>query len=395
MHSKKNKLLINLNPLRPPLTGIGYYTKNIVKECLQRDVELVGIKNGRLLCKQDIQELILSLELSSSVNRKVSTSFKQNIIELLRKFPGIYAIRYFLVFIRARKVLSSLAKNGFTYFEPSFVPMRFNGDIITTIHDLSFITYPDFHPIERVNYLKKMVKQAISVSKHIMVDSNFIKKELLDNYSIAEDKVSTVYLGVEHKFKAYEKEQVTSTLTNLNIEANAFILSVATLEPRKNLTKLVEAYRNLPVELKNKYPLVLVGNSGWKNSSLVDSIQDLVDSKHIIVTGYLSDTQLNHVYSSATLFVYPSIYEGFGLPVIEAMASGTAVITSNCGATAEVAGESALLVSPTSAKAITDGMSSILEDDELRGALEKMAVQRASLFTWKKCTDDILSILNK
>lgn len=394
MHNQ-TKLLINLNPLNPPLTGIGYYTKNIVKECLLRNITLVGIKNGCLLNKDSIQALIASLEQSSGVSSTSGPTLKQKGIELLRSLPGIYAIKYSLVSLRAKKVLKTLAKEGYTYFEPSFVPMKFDGDIITTIHDLSFLSHPDFHPIERVNYLKKMVKKSMLVSKHIMVDSDFIKKELLANYSISEQFVSTVYLGVEKNFRIYDNSEVEVSLSKLKLTNKAFILSVATLEPRKNLTKLVEAYRTLPEQLIKQYPLVLVGNAGWKNSSLFDSIQDLVKSGNIIVTGYLSDTELNHLYSSAAVFVYPSIYEGFGLPIIEAMASGTAVITSNCGATAEVAGLAAILINPDYSLSITEGISSVLLDDKLRLSLEEKAIERASFFTWQRCVDDILFAVDK
>lgn len=387
------KLLINLNPLRPPLTGIGYYTKNIVKECLQRNIEFVGIKNGKLFNRPEINGLIASLEDHSDA--PLHSSSKKKMVELLRSFPGIYAVKHFLVSLRAKKILDSLAKQGFIYFEPSFVPMKFKGKIITTIHDLSFITHPEFHPIERVNFLTKMVKNTVAVSKHIIVDSDFIKNELLNHYSVSKDRVSTVYLGVDDKFKVYIKQETLLTLDKLKIEHNEFILSVATLEPRKNLARLVESYRDLPDDLKNRYPLVLVGNSGWKNSSLFDSIQDLVESGNIIVTGYLSDTELNHLYSGAALFVYPSLYEGFGLPIIEAMASGSAVITSNCGATAEVAGQSALLIDPESNKAITNGISSVLLDANVRRTLEEEAITRASFFSWRKCVDDILSVASK
>tara|TARA_R110001583_G_scaffold26757_2_gene96268 strand:+ start:39324 stop:40517 length:1194 start_codon:yes stop_codon:yes gene_type:complete len=395
----QTKLLINLNPLRPPLTGIGYYTKNIVKECLQRNIEFVGIKNGKLFSQPEINGLIASLEDHSNAtlhsSSSSSSSSKKKMVELLRSFPGIYAVKHFLVSLRAKKILDSLAKQGFIYFEPSFVPMKFKGKIITTIHDLSFITHPEFHPIERVNFLTKMVKNTVSVSKHIIVDSDFIHRELLENYSVTESQVSTVYLGVEDKFRTYSKQKTAPILDKLKLTENEFILSVATLEPRKNLAKLVGAYRDLSDEIKNKYPLVLVGPSGWKNSTLFDSIQDLVANGNIVVTGYLSDIELNYIYSSAAVFVYPSIYEGFGLPIIEAMASGTAVITSHSGATAEVAGDSALLIDPNSEKAITEGIASILSDSNLRLSLQKKAVERASFFTWKKCVDDILSITQK
>ncbi len=391
----QTKLLINLNPLRPPLTGIGYYTKNIIKECLQRNIELVGLKNGKRLNKQEIKALIVALEVNSSSISSPSHLFKKRVITLLRSLPGIYGIKYFLTSLRAKKTLRTLAKQEFIYFEPNFIPMKFSGKIITTIHDLSFLTYPEYHPVERVNFLTKRLKNSISVSNHVIVDSNFIKKELLENYSIVDSRVSTVYLGVEDKFRVYGGQEILSTLDKLQIKENKFILSVATLEPRKNLAKLVESYLVLSDDIKNSYPLVLVGPSGWKNSTLFDSIQDLIESGHVVVAGYLSETELNHIYSGAALFIYPSFYEGFGLPIIEAMASGTPVITSNCGATAEVAGGAALLINPNSKTEMTDAISAVLLNAKLRLSLQEKALHRASFFRWSKCVDELLSIATK
>ena len=389
------KLVINLKSLRSPLTGIGYYTKNIVKECLQRNIELIGMMNGKFFHRKELNALIYSLENDYCVNKGVLSSLKNKLLRLLRVIPGIYAIEYFLVSLRAEKTLTILAKEGFTYLEPSFVPIKFNGKIITTIHDLSFLTCPAFHPKQRVNFLTKRVKKAIQISSHIIVDSNFIKNELIKHYALSDDRVSTVYLGVEQKFRIYNKHESRSTLAQLNIKDDEFILSVATLEPRKNLTMLVRAYRTLTNKLKNKYPLVLVGDFGWKNSSFFASIEDLVASGNVIVTGHIGDLQLTQLYSSAALFVYPSIYEGFGLPIIEAMASGTAVLTSHCGATAEVAGNAAFLVDPSCSQSITDGISSILSNERLRRSLQEKSMDRATFFTWSKCVDDILFIQGK
>ncbi len=388
------KLLVNLSALRAPLTGIGYYTKNILEVCLLRNIELVGIKNGRLYRRDEIQRLITSFD-TYCIDECKTNSLKQKLVALLQGFPGVYTIKYFLVALRAKSALKLLAKQGFTYFEPNFVPIAYSGKTITTIHDLSFVAYPEFHPTKRVKYLTHMVRKSVSTSSHIITDSHFIKRELLEHYKIPETSVSTVHLGVKNSFRTYNPEQTKPTLDKLGLISNKYILSVATLEPRKNLTRLVEAYKALPDSLKNSYPLVLVGNAGWHNSSLFDSIRDLIDSQHVIVTGYLSDEQLNHMYAGATLFAYPSLYEGFGLPVIEAMASGCAVITSNCGATKEVAGDAAYLIDPNSTSSIKVALNCLLTNEALRDKLKESSIKRASLFTWGRCVDNILDIVNK
>jgi len=389
------KILINLNPLRKPLTGIGYYTKNIITELLKRDVVVVGLQNGRLLNKSDIALLLSTLESPIENNDSKQPPFKKMLINRLRTLPGIYSLKHHLVNLRAKKHLMVLARDGYVYFEPSFVPMAFDGKIVTTIHDLSFITYPEFHPKERVAFLTKEVASSVAVSTHLMVDSDYIRDELLKNYVKSEASVSTVHLGVEQSFKRYSADNCATILSRLGIKYKGFILSVATLEPRKNLPRLVSAYRALPEELKAQYPLVLVGDAGWKNNELFDRNLDLLTSKQLIITGYVADDDLKHLYASAKLFAYPSLYEGFGLPVLEAMASGAAVMTSNIGATAEVAGCAALLVAPECIDSMASGMSSILTDDRLRFSLESQSIERAKVFTWIKCVDDIVTIIRK
>ncbi|WP_037026895.1 glycosyltransferase family 4 protein [Psychromonas aquimarina] len=387
------KLLINLNPLRKPLTGIGYYTKNVIAELLKRDVILVGLQNGHLFEKSDIEQLLSSFESKSQNEDSVQFTLKKTLINIVRSVPGIYSIKHLLVNFRAKKYLRQLASEGYVYFEPSFVPMPFDGQVVTTVHDLSFITYPEFHPKERVTFLTKKVKSAVTVSTHVMVDSDYIRDELLQNYEKAEGAVSTVYLGADDSFQPYSVFDCSQILSHFEIKYKGFILSVATLEPRKNLPRLVSAYRALPDKLKELYPLVLVGDPGWKNNELFEQNQDLLKSKQLIITGYVADDDLKRLYASAKLFAYPSLYEGFGLPVLEAMASGAVVMTSNIGATAEVAGNSALLIAPDSIKSMRDGMSSILTDDQLIASLESSSIERAKLFSWKKCVDDILTIV--
>ena len=169
------------------------------------------------------------------------------------------------------------------------------------------------------------------------------------------------------------------------------MLSVATLEPRKNLLRLVEAYTQLPENIRNDFPLVLVGDSGWKNTELFEKTAELFKKKQIRITGYLSDDTLKKIYSAAKLFVYPSLYEGFGSPIIEAMASGTAVITSNYGAMAEVAGESALLVDPYSIEDLKAAMLALLSNDGLCSKLSEKGMQRAAQFRWQETVEQLIN----
>ena len=387
----KNKLLINVAPLRSPLTGIGYYTLNILSELLSRELDIVGVKNGVILNRIQLEELVNSFLHTENTPVKVPKTTRF-IVETLRSIPGVYSIKNKLLSIRSKNNLSKLADQSYVYFEPSFIPFDYNGITITTIHDLSFITHPDFHPATRVDYLQRKIEESISKTSHIIVDSHFILEELNKYYPSTIGRSSCIYLGVAKSFKAYSQVECEPFLKSQRLGYKNFVLSVATLEPRKNLQQLIKAYKLLPNAVRQSNPLVLVGDQGWKNAELLDEAKSLIAAKQIVFTGYVSDEELKLLYASAKLFVYPSLYEGFGLPVIEAMASGVPVITSNIGATAEVSKGGATLVDPLDAVDIANTMQKVLDDQELQEKLALDGMERAKAFTWKKTVDEILEV---
>ncbi|WP_258305128.1 glycosyltransferase family 4 protein [Aggregatibacter actinomycetemcomitans] len=386
------KLIINLNVLNYPLTGIGYYTLNIVKELLNRNVELVGVKDSNILNKEHIFSLI-----NQDIKGKKYSTTKKNlkimVVNLLRKIPKIYYIRCKIKSLLLSTKMNVLAEKGYVYFEPCFVPLGYSGSIITTIHDLSFIQYPEFHPEERVKYLTSELPRTVRLSSIIFVDSDAIAVELKKLYPMYSNKVVTLYPGVDTSFKQYEN--CNDVLSSFGLKDKSFILSVCTLEPRKNLLRLVEAYKLLPESMKEEYPLVLVGDQGWKNSELFNSAKELFDKKQLIMTKYISDDLVKKIYSSAAIFAYPSLYEGFGLPIVEAMASGTAVITSNYGAMAEVARDSAVLVNPHSTEELKDAIINLLTDIKFRNYFIDRGLNRAKIFSWNNTVDKLISVVDE
>lgn len=388
----QTKLLINITPIRKPLTGIGYYTLNILRELLKQNIEIVGLQNGRAIERQEL--IFLSENFLNESSQKSSTSgLKRTVVEVIRSIPGSYQIKNNLISYRAKKTLINYAKKNYIYFEPSFIPFDYSGKTITTIHDLSFISFPEFHPETRVSYLKSKIKSSIEKSDHVIVDSNYILEQLNDYLPSSKVKSSTVYLGVDDGFQQYTEEDCFSVTHRLGLQFKSFILSVATLEPRKNLKRLVSVYKRLPVDLRKQYPLVLVGDHGWKNSELLSEANELIENDQIIFTGYISDSDLKLLYSSALLFAYPSLYEGFGLPIIEAMASGTPVITSARGATAEVSGQAALLVDPESETSIHQAMIDFINQPKLREQYKKSGIDFVKKYKWKNTVHDLLEIV--
>lgn len=391
----QTKVLINLSPIKRPLTGIGYYTLNIIKELLKRSVEVVSIHDGRYLNSEQTAKFLHDFELEGLVKTKSCSGIKRKLVSIARGIPGSYQLKKLLLTIKLRPKLKVLAESNYVYFEPSFIPFEYAGKTVTTIHDLSFVTHPEFHPRSRVEYLQSSLSTTITKSDHLVVDSDFILDELNQHYAESIGKTSTLYLGVDEGFGAQHTEDSSSLLDRLKLHNKSYILSVCTLEPRKNLTRLIEAYKSLPALTREQSPLVLVGDSGWKNEAMLGSARALVASGQIKFTGYVSDRELKQLYASAMVFAYPSLYEGFGLPVVEAMASGAPVLTSNSGATKEVAGDGALLVEPTSIEAITSGLLKLIENPLLREQLVEKGNMRVAQFTWKSTVDDLLLVIEK
>jgi glycosyltransferase involved in cell wall biosynthesis len=173
-----------------------------------------------------------------------------------------------------------------------------------------------------------------------------------------------------------------------SLEGGEFLLSVCTLEPRKNLKRLLESYKIFKEQTKSECKLALVGGAGWG-----ESIQPIIDGlgqsgKDVIVTGYVSDEMLPLFYRRALAFVYPSLYEGFGLPVLDAMTMGAPVITSNISSIPEIAGDAALMLDPTSVEEIANALCRVVEDSELRKRLSADGLSRASQFSWNRCAEE-------
>ncbi|MBY8246266.1 glycosyltransferase family 4 protein [Vibrio fluvialis] len=388
----QTKLLINITPIRKPLTGIGYYTLNILRELLRKDTDVIGLQNGRTVDKQQLQVLTDSFLIETEHQQPQKKSIKRSVVELIRSIPGSYQVKNILLSYRAKRSLDRFAEQDYVYFEPSFIPFDYNGRTITTVHDLSFISYSQFHPETRVAYLTSKIGPSIDKSDHVIVDSDYILQEMHQYYPSSLNKSSTVYLGVDQLFRPYSASECAAINARLGLKHKQFILSVATLEPRKNLKRLVLAYKRMPTEIRDEHPLVLVGDHGWKNAELLAETKELIENNQLIFTGYLSDNDLKRLYSSAMIFAYPSLYEGFGLPVVEAMASGVPVITSSRGATAEIADDSAVLVDPEDVNDISQAMVNLVCRPEQRKMLSASGIEFVGRYQWSKTVEKILEI---
>lgn len=270
------------------------------------------------------------------------------------------------------------------YWEPNFIPLDHIKRRLTamTVHDISFHDHPEWHPADRIQYYRRDFYPRVGQCDLILTDSDFSRSRIISALSIPKDRVQAVYPGVDGSlFNSIAKEELAAHRRRMNLP-DAFVLSVGSLEPRKNITTLIHAHQQLAQSLRNQYPLVIAGAPGWGNASIMKLIQHYHSS--IVHLGFTSDQDLAVLYNAASALVYPSHYEGFGLPPLEAMACGTPVIVSAIPAHRESCGTAALMSEPDDVDAFSRHMTRLLSDPALAADLSTKGRAHAIRFTWER-----------
>jgi glycosyltransferase involved in cell wall biosynthesis len=276
---------------------------------------------------------------------------------------------------------------------PDFVlpPLRDNIPSLLTIHDLSFVHFPETFTDSLVSYLNNVVPRSIEAASHILADSESTKNDLLAIWGVAPEKISVLYSGVNSLFRPVTDDHVQETTRQkYGIGDKPYLLTVGTVQPRKNYQLLVRAFKT--ISQSHSHNLVVVGAMGWLHEQLLEEIEKQGLSNRVVLTGFVDDSDLPSLYSGATLFLFPSLYEGFGLPILEAMACGVPVIASNVSSLPEVAGEAAVLLSPIDEVGWADKMHQLLADASLRTRLVAAGFIQAQEFTWKNSAAQLLAI---
>jgi glycosyltransferase involved in cell wall biosynthesis len=275
-----------------------------------------------------------------------------------------------------------------TYNGPFFSPCP----VVVTAHDVIFRRYPAFFSARDRLLFATLLRLTIGRAAAIITDSESSRRDIVTFYPFTGDKIHVVPLAVSPAFQVeipYERRQAMRARYHLD---SPFILAVGNLQPRKNLQRLTVAFRRLLADGFNSHRLVLVGNDAFHSSQFRAEVQDLIQSGQLALTGYVPEEDLPALYREAGVFVYPSLYEGFGLPILEAMACGTPVVTSNTSSMPEVAGDAALLVDPVQTDQIQHALSSIISQAELAVQLSERGRQRAKQFTWASTARNVMTV---
>jgi len=296
------------------------------------------------------------------------------------------AIRHFL----GRSMDRFFAGVGLFHATEHLLPRFSSVRTVFTLHDLIFLFHPETHkPLNRW-FLTLMMPRFLRAADAIIAVSECTKRDAIRFYGIPEEKITVIYEGVSPHFRPASPEAVRAVREKYSLPEH-FILYVGTIEPRKNLTALLEAFTNLQSAICNLH-LVFVGKKGWLYEGFFRRLRELGLEDRVLFTGYVPDEDLPAIYSAADLFVFPSLYEGFGLPVLEAMACGTPVVCSNTSSLPEVAGDAALLVDPTDMRALAGAMKRALTDEEKRKEMREKGLRRAAKFSWEKAATMTLKV---
>ena len=252
---------------------------------------------------------------------------------------------------------------------------------IITVYDLSCIKYPQTHPAARVKFFNEYLPPSLEKAQHILTISEFSKQEIIEHFGVKPEKISVSYCGLPAGFRPHSEEQTMAVLRQYGLHYKKYFLYVGTIEPRKNLEILLEAYLKLPKEIQAQYKLVIIGAFGWKFESFLEKAKK-IDHQQLIMPGYVSESHLQQIVASAYCFLYPSLYEGFGMPPLEAMASGVPVITSDCTSLIEVVGDAGNLLSADDTQQWTETIMKLIEDPQKYQRYVEAGLQRATLFDW-------------
>jgi glycosyltransferase involved in cell wall biosynthesis len=265
---------------------------------------------------------------------------------------------------------------------------------VVTVHDLGYLAYPEAHKTGDRRYLDWSTRWNARRAKFVIADSAATQADLIRAYGVDERKIRVIHLGRDETLAPVPDAQVLAEVqARYGITAH-YVLYVGTLQPRKNLARVIEAFaRAAAAPAFAGIQLVLAGKKGWLYDDLFAQVERMGLAGRVLFPGYVDDADLPALLSGALAFVFPSLYEGFGIPVLEAGACGVPVITSNTSSLPEVAGDAALLVDPHDVDAIAEAMNRLVTDETLRTELARRGLANVQRFSWEKCARETLAVL--
>lgn len=365
-------------------TGVGHYSRRLIEAAASLDSAPVKFEIVRSLMPWR------NFKPTLTPNRNLS-------YRVVRWFPPIIYYQMFkrLGWAPAYDLLAFRKYDAFIFFNFVAFPLRRKTKCIVTIYDLSYVRYPQYTAPKNLAYLKKFVPPSLKRANAIITISESSKNEITNYYKVSSDKIKVIYPAVDQKLFRPQASQKIKHVTAKYKITQPYILCVATLEPRKNLIGVLDAFDKLPEQIKSSHSLVLVGGKGWLDGELEAKYDDLANKYNLVKTGYVPDEDLPALYSGAEVFVYPSFYEGFGMPPLEAMACGIPVITSDNSSLPEVVGDAGIMVKAEDTAGLASQIKRVLADKKLADSMRKKSLVQAQKFSWGKSARDLLNVIEE
>ena len=369
-------------------TGIGWNAKKMIDELVQYP-ELDCTLNCFLMKDRERTEAILK------VYREQGCKVHQS-----RWMPArIYYHLERLLPVPYRWIFGK--NDGITQFFNYTIPFGVSGQNVTFIYDMAYMACPETMAQRTRHWLSRNMNKYCSRASKILTISDFSRQEIHRYLDVPLEKIEVVYCGVdtEQYHPDYSEDRIQEVKAKYNI-SGAYILYLGTLEPRKNIEALIRAYQRLLTAGPSRFgqnhsvfpKLVLAGKKGWLYDSIFQLVKEFHLENQVIFTGYVDESDAAPLLCGARMFVFPSLYEGFGIPPLEAMACGTPVIVSDCASLPEVVGDAGLLVPPMDIEKLAESMNRLLKDDQLHTALREAGLKRAGQFTWKASAKKLVQI---
>ncbi len=382
-------VLIGAESLSLPRSGVGRMTLEIARAArASAEIDYTGL----LLANGSLDDVEIIDDLQDFVpwprpRYRVPIEWKIAVGRL----PGVQQLRRWKHGGLNRQVQRlSRAKGGrLVYHEPNMIVRPLSVPTVVTINDLSWHHEPSWHPVERIRWIATNLPATLKQAARFVAISQFTKDMTVATLGLAADRIDVVPLAPAAEFKPLSAGQAAPTLARHSLTDQAYVMSISTLEPRKNFDRLLAAHLRLPPALRQRAPLVIAGGKGWGEVLARPEADAAIQAGTVRLLGHVTDADLAILTARAAVFAYVSLYEGFGLPVVEAMAAGSPVVASSTTAVGELAAGAALLVDPLDEAAIAEGLHRLLMDPVLASDLRTAGLARAAEYTWQRTIHEL------
>jgi len=379
------KVLFDISCITQPLSGVGRYALELARRLPLADKGCTV----RFLRDGQVQDGFDAAAVPAPAAVSRPRQWLKSRIPY-RQLLGPYRRR------KARLLAASLRDyDDHIYYSPNFSLLPIGGPSVVTVHDLSVFHFPECHPRDRVNYIRDQIRHSVAEADRLVTPSRFVRGELMDLFGLSPERVVAIPNGVDTSFRPHARAELEAVTSQYKLHPGGYLLSVGTIEPRKNLSGLLAAYRRLDAALRRRYPLVIAGAYGWNAGPLMDEIESLQRSGEVIYLNYVPEQQLPALYAGAAAFGYFSYYEGFGLPVLEAMSSGVPVVCADSSALPELCGDIALLADAHDVQAMADALRTALEDSAWRTVAIERGLALSAGFTWQHAADRLAGVFRE